>query len=372
MDRDHSSLPPSGAGIWIHCAAFRAMVAAFPETEPKPAAAEGVAAHWVMEQVFDGVEPEEGARAPNGELVTADMLDGAQLIVDDVVGTLSEASFHVEFPVRIPSVHADCWGTPDVRTYLPAARMLYVWDYKFGHDPVDAFENWQLICYAAGILDEIGANGLDDQAIRVVMRIVQPRSFHRDGPVREWSVRASDLRSYINRLRVAAHTPTTAAKVNPGCKYCPGRHACPELQRAAWESAELAREISGPYPLEPTPAAIELYWLSHARDRLNARITGLEEQLTATAIRGTQIPGYRLAPGQGRTVWSVPTSQVIAMGQMFGLSLAKPPAPVTPAQARKAGLPEEVAASMSERQRGAVTLVRDDGSDARKIFSRRY
>ena len=45
---------------------------------------EGTAAHWVFEQMFAGVIPVVGQSAPNGIIITDEMLDGAEMFVDAV------------------------------------------------------------------------------------------------------------------------------------------------------------------------------------------------------------------------------------------------------------------------------------------------
>src|SRR5205085_9695018 len=103
---------------------------------------------------------------------------------------------HVEGLIEISILHDLNWGTPDAWVYSPRSLTLDVFDFKFGHGFVSEFENWQLIGYAAGFLESLGIDGHADQALRVNLHVVQPRAYHRAGPVRTWSVLASDLRPY--------------------------------------------------------------------------------------------------------------------------------------------------------------------------------
>lgn len=278
---------------------------------------------------------------------------------------------HVEEPVRIPSVHGENWGTPDAWYYDTSKGTLFIWDMKFGHGFVDCFENWQILDYAAGILDSLGIDGAADQHIRVKMTIVQPRSYHRDGPVRSWSVMASDLRPYFNKLRAAAEAATSmapVATVDPvrACKHCPGRHACEAFQRAAYTGFDVAM-ASAPLELSPHALGLELRMIQHYVKVLTARATGLEEQALATIRRGQIVPFFGVEQSAGREAWTRPVEEVIALGDMMGVALAKPGA-ITPKQAIKAGLPAEVVAQYSETPRGAIKLVPDNGTAARKIF----
>lgn len=364
----HSPFAPSSAARWVNCPASIAMARKYPDVCADPdAAEEGIAAHWVCSERLNGRDVPAGTIAPNGVETTDEMAEGADLYEDDVVGTLGGLPMHVEQPVAVPSVHPECWGTPDV--WAAGGSMLYLWDYKFGHKPVDPFENWQLTAYASGILDRLGVTGLGDQHTRVVFRIVQPRSYHRDGPVREWSCMASDLRAAINRLHHSAHDKYQTFHVGPECGYCPGRHACTALQFSTMRDADFAAQDVPPVDLAPEAAALELRLLQAAAARIQARVTGLEAQVLSTLRSGVAVPGYRVEFGSGRERWERPVEEVLALGSMLGVDLAKPPAAITPVQARKAGIPAEVVAAYAARPTGAARLTPDDGSLARRIFA---
>jgi len=327
-----------------------------------PEAEEGTAAHWAAAEVAQGRPVAAGTIAPNGVEVDDEMLDAAEVWAD-LVGPGAV----LETPVACPDIHPECWGTPDAYRYTPG--VLDVYDLKYGHRPVDPFQNDQLVCYASGILRAASVDGLADQHTRVNFHIVQPRAYHRDGPVRTWSCMASDLRPLINILSGAAHAPDDMLQVSAGCQDCDGRHACAALQYTTLTHADVVLVGGLPVELSPAHAALELRLLHRAAERIAARVTGLEEQVTALLKGGAPVPGYRLEAGSGRERWSVPAPQVIALGSMLGVDLAKPPAAITPGQARKAGMPDAVVASCAERPRGAAKLVPDDGSLARRTFS---
>jgi hypothetical protein len=202
---EHAFLAPSAAARWSVCPGSALMESRYPEQGDKTAAAEGTAAHWCMQQLFAGFSAEtllQDGKTETGHPVTAEMVEGAQMLVDDVRETLAPFGVQpiVERRVNIPRVHPSAnWGTPDVRAWVgflaAQERFLHIWDYKHGHKHVEVFENKQLIDYAAGCLTEANehatANGVDawpEDRITVVLRVVQPRSYHRDGPIREWRI----------------------------------------------------------------------------------------------------------------------------------------------------------------------------------------
>lgn len=376
---EHAFLPPSGAKIWMVCAAAPTMWQRYPESEDKPDAILGQAAHWVatgMAQPGYVSGFAVGDVTPQGLSVTEEMMQGAEMYQQEVwraCGGITLSHWHVEERVQIPYVAANNWGTPDTWLFghnpTTGRAKLTVLDYKFGHEYVDVFENWQLIDYACGILDHLGITGLADQMIDVEFVIVQPRCYQAGGPVRTWRVLASDLRARFNLLQSAAARANApdpmASPTAAGCKHCSGRHACNALQLAGYASADLARK-SVPIDLLPGPLGLEAAMLEEALGLLDARVSGLKEQIEHALRAGHAIPLWGMDNVEGRLKWTVPDAEVIALGQMMGASLAKPDV-LTPVQAMKKIDPEMVAL-YSTRAPGGATLVRRDDSAARKVF----
>lgn len=375
MSGEHSPLAPSSAARRVQCSGSTRAEAAYPQGEDSPEAAEGTAAHWGVAEMLSGRLIDPGLIAPNGVFLTAEMCEAADLMYDDVVRELAPYGLRpqdgkVEQRVDIPSVHPQSWGTPDYHIW-PAPQSLLLYDFKFGHRPVPAFENWQLIEYVAGALDPVVRDGLHEQSIRVTVKIVQPRVHHRDGPIRSWSFMASDIRGHVNIAHAAAHEalgPSPRFKVGPECRDCRARHACEALQRAAMSACDIAG-IGQPFDLPPAAMALEYRTLKRYETLIAARISGLEEQLLSLGRAGKPTPGLRIEHGAGREGWTVTDAQVILIGQALGVNVAKPAEAMTPKQAVKAGLPEAVLPGLVNTPRGAAKLVDDDGSLARRIFA---
>ena len=369
----HAFLAPSSAGTIVECPAMPSMVASVinPMPEDDTAAREGTAAHWAGAEMLHGRIVAEGQITPDGAILTEEMIEGAEVWVDDVRRTDGIGEVHIEKTLPGGALHPDNWGTPDTWKYDGPASILHVWDFKFGHDIVEVFENYQLLNYVKLILKKLGINGHQEQRTRVIMTVIQPRAYHREGPISRWSVMASDLRAYWNKLEMAFEDATSGharAKPNPGCVYCPARHECPTLQRDGYRSADLAQEAT-PLALPAAAIGLELAWLTDAHARLGARISGLRAQAEAMVFRGERVPGWALQDAPGREEWSKSVAEVLALGKLVGLDIAKPTAAITPAQARKAGVPAPLVAAYSGRPKSSRSLVKSDDSDARKIFS---
>jgi hypothetical protein len=140
------------------------------------------------------------------------------------------------------------------------------------------------------------------------------------------------------------------------------------LQREGFAAMAEATHVS-PLVMKPAEASLELRMARRAQKLLDARVTGLEEQILATLKRGERVPGWSVVHGSGRERWSRPAAEVLAVGTMMGVDVAKPVEPITPAQARKKGLDPGVVDAMSERPPGAAALVADDGAGLRAVFA---
>jgi Protein of unknown function (DUF2800) len=372
---DHSIIPPSSGARRRQCSGSTMAEAKYPQTEESPEAKEGTAAHWAASEMLMDRPIDVGLIAPNGQYLTQEMIEGAELYYGDVVRTLAPYGLVpsqglVEQRLAIPRVHVKSWGTPDYRIW-PTRTRLFLYDYKFGFRHVDVFENEQLIEYVAGCLDEMGVDGLQDQHITVTVKIVQPRSPHRDGPIREWTFVASDIRGLINIQSTAAHEalgPSPTFRTGPECRDCAARHACDALQRVAATGCDQANKTQ-PFDLPVNAMALEYRTLVQYQERMRARISGLEEQLLAHGRRGAAIPGLKIEHGSGRERWTVPDDQVIAIGRALGVDIAKKPEALTPKQAVAAGLTPAVLPGLVNTPRGEAKLVEDDGTLARRIFS---
>jgi Protein of unknown function (DUF2800). len=345
---------------------MRAAFPLAPDEADNDVCEDGTACHWLANEVWDGRFPQEGTLSPNNRVITEEMFDAVDMYHDVLRGWADVAPV-CEKQVPIPSVMQGMVGTPDAWAYNPTKKRLYIADLKFGYRFVEVWDNWQLICYVSGLIDLLQLN---DQEVTVEMTIVQPRSNHRNGPVRTWRVRASDLRGHVNQLANAAIVATQEAPEcvpNPGCRDCPGRHACDALQNAALTAIETA--YAG-VPLElPAPAlGNELRLLKDAAKKLDARITGLETQADQMLRKGEVIPGWVLAPTFARESWREGTeNEIITIGQLMGKSVAKPIKPITPAQARKV-LPANLVAIYAHKPSTGVKLVPQDPYEARKAF----
>ena len=368
----HHPLGPSGAARRNACTASVGLQQAFPETEESEDSKLGTAAHWVAQELWHGRPTPENSLAPNGVVVDQEMIEAAELYVGhlrSIVDVFPIDQAHLEERVELDVIYPGNFGTPDFWLFRPA--VLYVRDFKYGHGYVEVYENPQLIDYVAGIIQKLGIDGHAEQFLEVDFGIVQPRSFHRDGPIRTWRCRMTDLRGHINYSSNQAHEamgPEAKYRAGEHCDHCSGRHVCPVAQRESYRAADLAR-VSTPIELPPEAIGLELQTLERAQAILEARISGLKGQAIALERQNIDVPFYRMEQGEGRERW-VPekAAEVIAICDLLGHDVRKKDALVTPKQARRLGVDASVISAYSETPRGERKLVPDTTTKAAKVF----
>ena len=364
----HAPLSPSAAIIWRHCTGQPRMATQFPQREDSAASMEGTAAHWVAAEVMYGRRVLVDTIAPNGICVTDEMIEGAELYYE----SFTVPPQFIESAISCKIIHPQCYGTPDA--YSVSDGCIYVTDYKFGHAYVDAFENWQGVAYLAGVLDMHPQ--FDDDTMRFSFTIVQPRCFSRAGSVRRWEGFVRDLKPLIEQLKMAAHlamSDSAALVVGEHCThYCSAIHSCPAAQREMGVGFHLSTAVL-PSPMQPAEMAIILRRIEFARALLKSMADGVTEEAMALMRSGGTVPGFGMEAGRGKLAWSKPVEEVLALGDMFGVELAKDGA-ITPTQAaakfKKIGIDTSVITEYSSHQSGALKLVQTDESVLRSVFSK--
>lgn len=367
----HAYLPPSGAADWIACPAWPKMQQLYPEQVESESAAAGTAAHWAGAEMIAGQVVAEGQVTPAGTVLDQEMIDSAQVWARDVLDTLAKGTTR---PVRgstfgleerlAPAFHDQNWGTPDSWYWDSNANILHVWDFKHGHLIVDEWQNWQLINYVALLCARLRPR----VEAQVRMVVIQPRAFHRGGPVRQWSTTVQGLHESFHRLEMAAEdatAPNPVARPSDACVYCQGRHACEALQRDAYRSAQVAL-ASEPLGLTAEQAGTELALLAPALKRLTARVEGLQQQLQTALSKGERSSRWVLERVPGREVWTVNADTIKGIGMACGVAAVKE-TPLTPRQLRDAGVPGELLSGLTKRP-VSEKLVPFEGSAASRMF----
>jgi hypothetical protein len=129
-------------------------------------------------------------------------------------------------------------------------------------------------------------------------------------------------------------------------------------------------EYSGqnvPFDLTDEALSKELDLMIFATQLLSARKVGLENEVMARIKMGRRLPGWTVAAGEGREVWARPIAEVVAFGQLMGIDISKVDA-LTPKQAIKKGIPEDLVRMYSKINTGSDKLIQDFGYKAKEVF----
>lgn len=330
-------LRPSNASRWVKCSASLTIAPKGPESSYGNAA-EGSAAHWVADCILKS-DP-IGDIHPNGTVITPEIIGHTRVYTNEVqrVCAKTGCESNIEHTINIDRVHSECSGTPDAWAFDLRTKTIYLWDFKYGWGLVEVVDNWQLICYAIGLVDGICEEyGLTDRQVKVVMCVIQPRPFHADGHIRKIALGGEELRGPGNQLNFAAAqglegTPKTTTGAH--CLHCRGRSVCPAARAVSLHAMDVT-EYSDSEILSPGDLANEYEILKQAKDAIDLRFTGIEALMKARIKKGEVVPGWCIEEGSGVRKWNKSPAEIIILGQLMGVDFAKPRDVVTPLQALK-------------------------------------
>lgn len=345
---------------------MRAMFPAAPEEADSEVTEDGTACHWLAAEIWEGRTHPEGSLSPNHRVLTEDMFDA----VDTYHGVLrSWPGVHAVCEQQIPinRIATGMVGTPDAWAYNPTTRTLYLADLKYGFRFVEVWANWQFICYLAGLLDLLQLPW--DDSITIICTVVQPRSFHREGPVRTWRTTPRAILPMVAELQIAA-TSATRYTPNPGCFDCPGRHICVAYQNAAMRAVEVSYGGGNTHELDAAALGKELLMLGNAMKVLEGRKTGLEAQAESMLRNNKPVPGWVLRASFARETWK-PGGDIAVMTlaeKFYKVVGSKPIKAITPAQMRKV-LPTDIVAMFAHKPSTGVRMVKHDPLEAEKAFN---
>ena len=372
----HARLAPSSAGRWVLCPGSVQMEEKFPERAESEAAREGTAIHEVAAKVIEdflacGRKGHTFKRsdfldttASNGVVITDEMLDVAEVYVRDVLQVSGRfggmAKVVLEHRVTMPAIHPENWGTLDAAILFHDfdSGELVVADLKAGWSIVEVWDNWQLLNYTAGLLHDMHERGHPMPKV-IELRLVQPRPYHRDGPVRVWRFPTAELGPYVERLSAAAYEALSdSPRLIAGgsqCDNCKARSACPALLQTGYRIGEV---ISGVNPAELKGESLgkHLTALAEAEKLVSSLREALEEKALVDCQQGRPVLGWMPVRKESRVKWDVPAEEVTFLGDSMGIDLRKNDV-ITPKQAISAGVPEWLVSSVSSSKPAGFKLV---------------
>lgn len=305
----HSPLGGSGAERWMNCPGSAVLLRQLhlPPSDESDYAIEGIAAHEAAAiLVTNNSDAWElvGEKFYKDTEVTPDMARHLQMYVDYVrpYRTDPATSWWVEYRIS-GDFHPLFYGQLDFAAYKPA--VLRVTDYKHGEGiAVDAEENAQMKYYAYGMLQ----NPILSETREVTLAIVQPRAYHPDGPIREWTTTADEIAEWGEKELIPA---MQAAEVDgtltpgPWCRFCPAKLVCPVL-KALYRAAATAnpKDIA---QLTDDQAGRDY----ELREAVKFYLKAQEDDMMRRLLSGRSVPQAKLVYKKADRVWKPGAEQAL-------------------------------------------------------------
>lgn len=290
----HSKLGASSMERWSTCAPSVRLSEGMPEIKSKYAE-EGTLAHEHAAYYLENRKWRDD--------LEMEMRDAVQtytgVVLSDLSAAGADAKLFVEKRFDLSKVYPGLFGTSDAVLYEPKHKLLRVYDYKHGQGiAVDVEQNVQLMYYGLGALLEIGLPAEDVELV-----IVQPRCYHKNGPVRRWNLPATDLIDFAADLaEYAKRTEDPNAPIVPGdhCRFCRAAPKCPAMVDKATSLAKLAfSPVEKSKPDESEQLGQLLPWL----DTLEDWIKNVRQYAYHEAEHGRPPKGWKLVQKVARRKW---------------------------------------------------------------------
>lgn len=339
----------------MNCNGSRLMSRIVPIEANQAARDEGNAADWAAERLFTGEGVKDGDRAPNGHIVTSDMIDH----VSEYVKALDCGTMQC-----VTSFGTDRWqinGRADHLKFIGTDSgtldgVLTVDDLKYGYRLIEPFENWTLIAHAAGYCV---ANQVLPSTI--ILRIHQPRAYHPEGPLREWRLSYDELMTYYQRIDASLSNPSDMLQTGDWCYRCFAHPTCPAARMTSMNGVDMST-LAFNDDLPSEMLAYELELLKTAKSRLDGRLDALEELAMHRARKGDIIPGHALETRYANTRF-IPGISGEALTLVSGVDCVKS-GTITPAEFKRRGGSQAMYETLTERPLIGSKLVRVN-TDAR-------
>lgn len=364
MAKGHSSIGASSAYRWFECPGSVRLSELAPPQESNIYAAQGTAAHWVIEQYYalkmadKPVELDDfaGMAAPNGHELTDEDIAAVRTFVEYVDSIRSSGKFvmHVEAKFDLSSIHEGLWGTADVALMESNMKRIKIIDYKHGSGiPVEVKHNKQLLYYALGgikyvcdkhKIDYLSMLGWGKTFKEVEIIVVQPRCRHVDGVVRSWVVPAEALDSFADELKQKAILATkkdAPFKAGDHCRFCPALAICPAFNQKTFELAKADfKGVSHPSNLKlPAPESLsnaEIVKILNFADLITEFLKRVEGHALHLLEHGEDLPGYKLVKKKANRDWKDEEEAKAALSMLLSEAEMYEKKFLSPAKAEKA------------------------------------
>jgi hypothetical protein len=258
--------------------------------------------------------------------IDSEMVEGCQLTIDTIEKYYSRVDgdeLMLETRLDMSWIHPKLFGTGDILIYKRRTKTLIVLDYKYGSGHVvEVEDNEQVLTYGVGAAKLFEIEGVD----KVVCVIIQPRAFHREGPVRTIEIEALDLTVFEGQLierAAATDDPDAPLIAGDHCKFCPAAHCCPTLRLYVLETAgvrpaEEITEADMPKPTQMTPA--ELGRVVREAHIIEGWVRRVLQHAHSEAMEGRVPDGTKIVDKRAYRKFTATEDEIVALLDLEGFS----------------------------------------------------
>lgn len=360
------SLTATELNRFIRCPGSYYLTSVKINKETNRDAEEGNAVHWFVQQVFEGnftAEELIDRKAPNGIFITADMFEYASEYLNAIMG-----KGFVEYDTSYSQAdYYEVRGRADHLYYDEESKTLYVSDYKHGWGIVEPSENWTLISHAYGFLQR--NTHLQGLIEKVIFRIFQPRPYHYDGPVRSDILHFEQFLSLVQKLVMVLSRHEKQVVVGPQCYKCPKMTNCPAEQKAVAASLEIA-ENAFDSEMSNEALSITIKTVSRAMNNMKQFLTACEDLALQRLSDGQKIKDFHIDKQYGYRAWKENVNADL-IKMVSGVDVSKTTI-VSPAEAVRRGITEDMVSTFTEKPYKGVKLVEaDEAKRYEKMFGKK-
>lgn len=326
---------------------------------------EGDAAHWLCQEVHAKTFTAEeliDRKAPNGNYISVEMVD----FLSAYLKTISEGGV-VEFDTSFgDGIDYQINSRSDHIIYDEVHRILFINDLKYGWSILEPEKNWTMIAHAIGWIKKYGHQYKVEE---IFFSIYQPRPYHPRGRVRTCKLSITQLYDLQLELNFTLKHLTNELHTGEHCYKCPAYATCPAARKAEMNGIE-ASEKAFIDTIDNDNLYVRLDHLKRAQEALKQSHDAYEELALHRIREGQIIQNYSLENDLTNNQWKKGIT-VGFLKILTGKKLAKESL-ITPNQAKKEGVSEEVVKALTERHNKGVKLVRVDAhAKAKKMFEKK-
>lgn len=317
---------------------------------------EGNDAHWAIEQVIkNGMTVDEliDRQAPNGTYIDNEMIANLTPYLQECQG--AEIEKDVSFNIGNIRIRArvDC--------VKETKDTIYISDLKYGWSIVEPYDNWTMAAYALGAV-----NNTDK---KVILKIYQPRPFHKDGSIRTCELSQADIARLWENLNHLLEQALESKKLNTGdhCKNCNKAYDCPALLYSSYNAIDSSTQVYN-NDLTNEQLSSTLDEIETAINRLQNIYDSYVDDATNRIIKGQIVKNRFVDQTTSNLTWNDGISPEFLKSVTACENVEKKTL-ITPTQAIKLGISEKLVKLFSSRKKSGLKLIKSDTNKrASKIF----